>query len=173
MGSALAGALAARIRYQIKSGEAVLNAAGHGSTADRSDAVFGSPQDVLTVRGNVSDVALTNHLWLLDGVAAGALPAELTGDLRRPRPSNVDEAVAFLGPRDTDTSAQALARLTLANETIAAAVEGLSDAELARTVDVTFYGQKSLSDLLFIIIEHGSLHIGQAWGILKGAGIPR
>ena len=38
-------------------------------------------------------------------------------------------------------------------------------------MDVTFYGNKSLRDLLFIVIEHGALHLGQSWGILKGKGI--
>jgi hypothetical protein len=57
------------------------------------------------------------------------------------------------------------------NEQIATLVEGLPDAALNAPVDVTFYGQKTLRDLLFVIIEHGSLHIGQAWGILKGKGL--
>lgn len=162
----MAQALAERIRYQTTSGEKVLQAAG-----EHSGAVFGNPTDVLSVRGNVSDVALTNHLWLLDALASGAARAELSGDLRKTRPGSVDEAVAFLGPRDTDSADQALARLREVNNTLAAAVENLSDADLEREVDVTFYGRKSLRDLLFIVIEHGALHIGQAWGILKGKGL--
>ena len=168
MATTMAQALAARIRYQIKDGEEVLKAAGYGTGSDRTDAVVGSPQDVLSVRGNVSDVALTNHLWLMDAGAAGAI--ELSGPLRLPRPGTVEEAVAFLAPRDTDTAAQALERLRQVNETLAAAVEGFSDADLERPVNVTFKGQKPLRDLLFIVIEHGALHIGQAWGILKGCG---
>jgi hypothetical protein len=170
MAATMGQALAARIRYQIKDGEDVLRAGGYGTSSDRTDAVVGSPQDVLSVRGNVSDVALTNHLWLLDAAASGAVTVELTGDLRQPRPASIEEAVAFLGPRDTDTAEQSLARLRTVNETIAAAVENLSDEALERPVEVTFKGQKPLRDELFIIIEHGALHIGQAWGILKGTG---
>lgn len=126
---------------------------------------------MLSVRGNVSDVAWTNHLWLLDAAAAGVVNVELSGDLKRARPNSVEEAVAFLAPRDTDTAAQAAAHLKLVNETIASAVEGLSDAELERTLDVTFYGRKTLRDMLFAVIEHGALHIGQSWGIVKATGI--
>jgi len=169
MAKTMAQALAARIRYQIKDGEEVLKAAGAGTDNDRTCAVLGSPLDVLSVRGNVSDVALTNHLWLLDAAASGAVRADL-GSLDLPRPTSIEAAVAFLGPRDSDDAALAAARLNQVNETIARAVEGLSDEELERPVEVTFKGQKPLRDLLFIIIEHGALHIGQAWGTLKGAG---
>lgn len=166
MAKTMAQALADRIRYQIDSGAKVLEAAG-----DHSAAVFGNPADVLTVCGNVSDVAHTNHLWLLDAVAAGAVQGGLSGELQRDRPSSVDAAVKFLDPRDTDSCDQANAQLKRVNEAIASKVEGLSDADLEKPVDVTFYGTKSLRDLLFIVIEHGSLHIGQAWGILKGKGV--
>ena len=166
MATTMGQALAERIRYQITSGEKLLQAAGNNS-----DAVFGNPRDVLSVRGNVSDVALTNHLWLLDAVAAGAVDPALPPDLGKPRPTSVDAAVAFLGPRDTDSGEQALARLRQTNGAIAAKVAELPDSALDKTVDVTFYGQKSLRDLLFIIIEHGALHFGQAWGILKGKGL--
>jgi hypothetical protein len=57
------------------------------------------------------------------------------------------------------------------NEKIASLIEGLSDADLEKTVDTNFLGQKSLRDVLFAVIEHGSLQIGQAWGILKGKGV--
>src|SRR5438067_9892551 len=102
MSTTMAHALADRIRYQITAGEKVIQAAG-----DRSDAVFGSPQDVLTVRGNVSDVAHTNHLWLLDALASRAVEGELPAPLKRNRPNSVEEAVAFLAPRDTDSSERA------------------------------------------------------------------
>ncbi len=170
MAKSMAQALAARIRYQVHEGEEVLKAAGYGTGQDRTDAVVGSPQDVLTVRGNVSDIALTNQIWLLDAIASGAVTVELTDALRAPRPASVEEAVAFLAPRDTDSAEQALRRLRTVNEAIAAAVERLSDAELEREVEVTFKGRLPLRDLLFVIIEHGSLHLGQAWGILKGTG---
>jgi uncharacterized damage-inducible protein DinB len=166
MATTMAQALAERLRYQISSGEKVLQACG-----DQTGAVFGNPADVLSVRGNVSDVAWTNHLWLLDAVAAGAVNCELVGDLRKTRPASIPEAVAFLAPRDTDSAEQAQAHLTLVNNALADAVAGLSDADLERPVEVTFYGAKSLRDLLFIVIEHGALHIGQAWGILKGKGL--
>jgi uncharacterized damage-inducible protein DinB len=166
MATTMAQALAERIRYQTSSGEKVLQAAG-----DQSGAVFGNPQDVLSVRGNVSDVALTNHLWLLDAVAAGAVQGSLPAALQQPRPTSVDAAVQFLGPRDTDSAQQAQARLKQVNDQIASMVQNLPDSALDKPVDVTFYGQKSLRDLLFIIVEHGALHIGQAWGILKGKGI--
>ena len=167
MSTTMAQALAERIRYQISSGEKVLAAAG----PDNHGAVFGNPQEVLNVRGNISDVAHTNHLWLLDAVAAGVLKTDLSAELKRTRPASVGEAVEFLGPRDTDTSDQALAQLKLVNERFASLVEKLSDQDLEAPVDVTFYGSKPLRDLLFIVIEHGSLHIGQAWGILKGHGV--
>jgi len=163
----MAQALAERIRYQIESGEKVLQAAGdqhHG-------AVFGNPSDVLSVVGNVSDVAHTNHLWLLDMLKAGVVQGDLGQDLQRARPDSVQDAVTFLGPRETDSPDQANAQLRRVNEKIASLVEGLPDSDLDQTVDVTFYGQTSLRDLLFIIIEHGALHIGQSWGILKGKGI--
>ena len=166
MATTMAQALAERIRNQTAGGEKVLKAAG-----DQSGAVFGNPQEVLSVRGNISDIAHTNHLWLLDAVAAGAVQGELPAALRRPRPTSIDAAVAFLAPRDTDSAEQALAQLRLVNNQIASTVEGLSDAALDHPVDITFYGSKSLRDLLFAIIEHGSLHLGQAWGILKGKGI--
>ena len=164
----MAQALAARIRYQVTSGEKLLQSAG-----DRGDAVFGSPQDVLTVRGNVSDVALTNHLWLLDAITAGAVDGALPADLAKRRPTSTEAAVAFLAPRDTDSSDEALARLRSVNGAIAAKVAELSDSQLDALVDVTFYGKKSLLELLFIIIEHGALHLGQGWGILKGAGLAK
>jgi uncharacterized damage-inducible protein DinB len=166
MGTTMAQALAERVRYQTTGGEKVLKAAG-----DQSGAVFGNPQDVLSVRGNVADVAHTNHLWLLDALAAGAVQGELPAALRRPRPTSIDAAVQFLAPRDTDAAEQALAQLRLVNNQIASMVEGLSDSALDKPIEVSFYGQKRLRDLLFIIIEHGSLHLGQAWGILKGKGI--
>lgn len=166
MAKTMAQALAERVRFQIESGEKVLQAAG-----EQSHAVFGDPKDVLTVRGNISDVAHTNHLWLLDAIAAGAVEAGLPGELQRPRPTSIGEAVAFLDPRDVDSSDQALENLRRINGAIAAKVAELPDAALEKTIDVTFYGQKTLRDLLFIIIEHGALHIGQAWGILKGHGL--
>jgi hypothetical protein len=166
MATTMAQALAERVRYQIESGEKVLQAAG-----DRTHAVFGDPKDVLTVRGNVADVAHTNHLWLLDAIASGAVDAGLPPELQRPRPTSIGEAVAFLDPRDADTADQALGNLRRINSAIASKVAELPDSALDKTVDVTFYGQKTLRDLLFIIIEHGALHIGQAWGILKGHGL--
>jgi uncharacterized damage-inducible protein DinB len=166
MAVTMAQALAERVRYQTSHGEKVLQAAG-----DQSHEVFGSPQDVLTVRGNVSDIAHTNHLWLLDAVAAGAVTGALPQPLQRPRPLSIDDALAFLAPRDTDTSDKALGQLKLVNDQIASMVEGLSDDALDKPVEITFYGQKTLRDLLFIVIEHGALHLGQAWGILKGKGI--
>lgn len=166
MATTMAQALAERIRYQITSAEKVLEAAG-----DRSHEVFGDPKDVLTVRGNVSDVAHTNHLWLLDAITAGAVDAGLPGPLQRARPTSIGAAVAFLDPRDTDTAEQALNNLRRINGAIAAKVAELPDSALEKPVEVTFYGQKTLRDLCFIIIEHGALHIGQAWGILKGHGL--
>ena len=166
MATTMAQALAQRIRYQASHGQKVLEAAG-----EHSGAVFGSPEDVLTVCGNVSDVAHTNHLWLLDAAAAGALQGELPPALRRTRPTSIEGAVQFLAPRDTDSAEQALTHLRQVNHQIASMVEGLPDSALEKPVEVTFYGSKSLRDLLFIIIEHGSLHLGQAWGILKGKGI--
>src|SRR5207249_822867 len=120
MATTMAQALAERVRYQTTSGEKVLQAAG-----DQSGAVFGNPQDVLSVRGNVSDVALTNHLWLLDAVAASAVQGALPAALQRPRPTSVDAAVQFLGPRDTDSAEQALARLKQVNDQIASMVQNL------------------------------------------------
>jgi uncharacterized damage-inducible protein DinB len=166
MATTMAQALAERIRYQISAGEKLLQAAG-----SNSGAVFGNPQDVLSVRGNVSDVAHTNHLWLLDLLASKAVEGELPAELRRPRPTTVEAAVAFLAPRDTDSAEQAQQQLQRVNTQIASLVQGLSDTALEAPVEVTFYGQKSLRDLLFVIIEHGALHIGQAWGILKGKGL--
>ncbi len=163
----MAQALAEHIRSQIESSEKVLQAAGD----EHHGAVFGNPADVLSVVGNVSDVAHTNHLWLLDMVKAGAVRGDLGQDLQRARPGSVQEAVTFLAPRETDSPAQAKAQLRRVNEEIASLIEGLSDADLDKTVDATFYGQKSLRDLLFAVIEHGALHIGQAWGILKGKGV--
>jgi len=164
MATTMAQALAERIRNQTANGEKVLQAAG-----DQSGAVFGNPADVLSVRGNVSDIALTNHLWLLD--AAGAVRGSLPPALQRDRPTSIDAAVKFLEPRDTDSSEQALTRLRQVNDQIASLFAGLSDADLDRPVDVTFCGQQTVRDLLFIVIEHGALHMGQAWGILKGKGI--
>lgn len=170
MAKTLGQALAARIRCQVKDGEAVLNAGGYGTKNDRTCAVFGSAQDVLTVRGNIADVALTNHLWLLDLAASGAAHVELTGELKKARPASIPEAIAFLAPRESASAAQALARLQSTNEALAAAIEGLSDEELERPVNMTFKGPVPVRDLAFTVIEHGALHIGQAWGILKGCG---
>ena len=164
MAQTMAQVLADKIRYQASAGDKVLEAAG-----DNSGAVFGNPADVLSVRGNISDIAVTNHLWLLDAAASGAVGN--IGALAATRPTDIPGAVAFLAPRDTDSAEQASARLKQVNEGIARAIEGLSDADLDKTVDVTFYGPKSLRDLCFIILDHGSLHIGQAWGILKGKGL--
>ncbi|HET6384654.1 MAG TPA: hypothetical protein VFJ58_14775 [Armatimonadota bacterium] len=75
----MAQALAEHIRYQIAAGEKVLQAAG-----EHSSEVFGNPADVLTVCGNVSGVAHTNRLWLLDAVASGALRGDLSADGRSP-----------------------------------------------------------------------------------------
>jgi uncharacterized damage-inducible protein DinB len=166
MAKTMAQALAERIRYQIESGEKVLQAAG-----ENCGAVFGDPKEVLSVCGNVSDVAHTNHLWLLDGRATGAIGNAISGDLLRERPTSVEDAVAFLDRRETDSPEQAAKHLRLVNEKIATQIENLSDEDLEKPVDVTFYGQKTLRDLLFIIIEHGALHIGQSWGILKGKGL--
>jgi uncharacterized damage-inducible protein DinB len=97
----------------------------------------------------------------------GDLPAAL----RRPRPTSIDAAVEFLEPRDTHSAEEAMTYLGQVNDQIASMVAHLPDSALEKPVDVTFYGQKSLRDMLFAIIEHGSLHLGQAWGILKGKGI--
>ena len=166
MATTMAQALAERIRYQTTGCEKVLQAAGN-----QSDAVFGNPSDVLSVRGNVSDIAHTNHLWLLDALAAGAVQGELPTALRRPRPTSIDAAVQFLAPRDTQSAEEALTSLRQVNNQIASMIASLPDSALDKPIDVTFYGQKSLRDLLFIVVEHGSLHLGQAWGILKGKGI--
>jgi uncharacterized damage-inducible protein DinB len=166
-----AQALAERIRYQATAGEKVLQAAGAGTEKDHTTAVFGAPEDVLNVCGNVSDVAHTNHLWYLDAVASGAIQGDLPTALRRTRPASIAEAVEFLSPRETDTAEQALLQLRTVNEQIASGVERLTDDQLDAPVEAAFYGALPLRDLLFAIIEHGSLHIGQAWGILKGHGL--
>jgi len=167
MAMTMAQALAERVRSQIESGEKVLQAAGD----EHHGAVFGNPADVLNVVGNVSDVAHTNHLWLLDLLAAGVAQGDAGPELQRARPGSIQDAVTFLGPRETDSPDQAKAQLRRVNEKIASLVENMSDEDLERTVDITFYGQKSVRDLLFAVIEHGALHIGQAWGILKGKGV--
>ena len=95
----MAQALAEHIRSQIQSGEKVLQAADD----EHYSAVFGNPADVLNVVGNVSDVAHTNHLWLLDMLKAGVVQGDLAPDLQRSRPSSVPEAVTFLNPRETDS----------------------------------------------------------------------
>lgn len=60
------------------------------------------------------------------------------------------------------------------NEAMARSVESLRDEELDQEVRVMFKSDPmSLADLCFLVIHHGSLHIGQAWGILKGSGISR
>src|SRR4028119_2430938 len=99
----MAQALAERIRYQTQSGGKVLEAAGD----EHHGAVFGNPADVLSVVGNVSDVAHTNHLWLLDMLKAGVAQGDLDAELQRTRPSSVQEAVSFLSPRETDSPDQA------------------------------------------------------------------
>lgn len=106
-------------------------------------------------------------------MAAGAVSVELNGNLRRVRPRSLDEAVEFLAPRDTDTAEQALAHLKRVNDVIADTVEKLSDEQLRKPVEGTCYGTEPLRNVMFLVIEHGALHIGQAWGILKGAGIAR
>lgn len=163
----MAQALAGRIRSQIESGEKVLTAAGD----ENHGAVFGNPADVLSVAGNVSDVAHTNHLWLIDLLHSGVEQGELSAELQRSRPGNIQDAVAFLEPRETDSPKQAIAQLRRVNEKIASLVENLSDADLDRVIDINLCGQLSVRDLLFAIIEHGALHLGQAWGILKGKGV--
>lgn len=60
MAKTLGQRLAAQLIYQITCGQEVLLAGGADTENDRTDAVFGSPRDVLTVRGNVADVGLTN-----------------------------------------------------------------------------------------------------------------
>lgn len=166
MAVTMAQALAERIRSQTTQGEKLVKAAG-----ENCGAVFGDPADVLTVRGNVSDIAHTNHIWMLDAIASGALEGELPAALRKPRPTSVEAAVQFLAPRDTDSAEQALAQLRLVNDTLASMVEKLPDSALDKSVTMTFKGPTSLRDELFIVIEHGALHIGQAWGILKGKGL--
>lgn len=163
----MAQALAERIRYQIESGENVLQAAGDG----HHSAVFGNPADVLSVVGNVSDVAHTNHLWLLEMLNSGVTQSDLSQELQRACPGSIQDAVDFLDPRETDSPDQAKAQLRCVNEKIASLVETMSDADLDRTINTTFLGQKSVRDVLFTIIEHGAQHIGQAWGILKGKGV--
>ena len=163
----MAQALAQRIRIQIQKGEEVLQAAGD----EHHGAVFGSPSDVLSVVGNVSDVAHTNHLWLVEMVESGALQDDLSPDLRRACPNSLEEVLSFVAARDTDSPAQARGHLRRVNEKIASLVEGLSDDDLEKPVDTSCLGQKCLRDVLFAVIEHGSLHIGQAWGILKGKGV--
>lgn len=163
----MAQALAEHIRLQIQSGEKVLQAAGD----EHHSAVFGNPSDVLTVVGNVSDVAHTNHMWLIEMLESDALQGDLGHDLQRPLPSNMEKVMAFVAPRETDSPAQAKAHLRRVNEKIASLIEGLADADLEKPVDTSCIGQKSLRDVLFAVIEHGSLHIGQAWGILKGKGV--
>lgn len=163
----MAQALAEHIRLQIQSGEKVLQAAGD----EHHSAVFGNPDDALTVVGNVSDVAHTNHMWLLEMVESGALQGDLGHDLQRALPSSLEEVLAFVAARETDSPTQATAQLRRVNEKIASLIEELSDADLEKPVDTSCIGQKSLRDVLFAVIEHGSLHIGQAWGILKGKGV--
>ncbi|MEI6478013.1 MAG: DinB family protein [bacterium] len=158
--------LADQVREQIGSGKALLDQAG-----DNASAVFGVPSDVLSVKGNVADVGLTNHLWLLDLVNGGIFDRnQLESALNVARPSTTDEAIAFLEPRDTFNAEEALAALDMVNEDLAALVEDLEDDVLDKNVDMTFYGRMTVADLLFIVITHGALHLGQGWGILKAMG---
>jgi hypothetical protein len=170
MSTTIARAFAERLREQTSAGLKVLQRAGYGGAQDRTGEVFGDPAQVLSVRGNVSDIAWTNHLWLLDAVASEAIAA-IPPELQRPRPGSIEDAVRFLDPRDTDTAAQAIAHLERVNNAIAGAVEQMSDADLERPVEMQFYGRRTLRDFLFLLLDHGSLHLGQAWGILKGKGL--
>ncbi len=155
-----AGMLAEQIRKQIAGAETVLKAGGMNTEDDRTDAVVGSRVDVLTVRGNVADTALTNVLWARN---AGLLPGESITD--------VTAAVAFLELRETMSASEALQKLRSINGSIADALISLTDEDLGRSAEVVFKGFMTLEELCFEILGHGAYHIGQASGILKSAGL--
>ena len=171
MAKTMGQALAEQIRRQVKVGETVLQLAGTGTAQDRSDAVIGPAEKVLTVRANVSDVAHMNHLWYLFAHQSGALTSPVPDDLKASIPASFPEVRAFLSPRETQTADEAIRHLRRINEQWAAEIGGLSDEALEAPVRSPFPGSYCLRDVAFRALTHGALHLGQAWGILKGAEI--
>lgn len=172
MATTMAQAFAEQIRRQVKIGETVLNLAGMGTENDRTDAAIGPPENVLTVRGNISDVAHMNHLFYLCILQVEGVGAVAPRHLERALPASLADFMQYIGPRETHSAEEALEMLRNVNDELAKAIEGLTDEQLNREAPSLFPGHHPLvRDLLFIVLNHGALHLGQAWGILKSAGI--
>ena len=169
MATTMAQALAQQIRAHALMAGNFLQLAGAGTENDRSGEVLGSPEASLTVRGNIGDIVCMNHYSYLSALASKALPSECSPDLQAECPTDYPGFSAFLAPRETMTAEEASQKIRLVNKAVAAAGEGLTDEELEVPVQ-TVFGEMPLRQLLFTMVTHGGMHMGQAWGILKGAG---
>jgi hypothetical protein len=161
--------LAEQIRFQAVMAEQLLKAAGAGTDRDLTGEKLGTPEANLTVCGNIGDIAQMNHYWYLAARAAGAFPGECAEDLRSDCPTDFPGFGQFLSPRETLSAEEITRKLKRVNGEIAKAVEGLTDEQLETPVP-TVFGTDPLHRVLTSLLLHGGAHIGQAWGILKGAG---
>ena len=170
MAVTMAQELAEHFRVQTLTAEKALRAAGYGTDQDHTGEALGSPECSLTVRGNIGDIARTNHYFYLSALESGALPGPCPPDLAAERPTDFRSFLAFLAPRETYTAEEALEALKQINGQIASEIEGLTDEQLEAPVP-GLRRTISLRQSLFSLVRHGALHTGQAWGILKGAGL--
>lgn len=156
-----------RIALQTRNAERVLKSAGWQTPSDTTHRVLGDPQDVLSIRGNVADIALTNHLWLLDILASGISGFTLPPELNTERPSDHEAALTFVDRREHMTADEAHDYLTRVNGTLVTVLKSLTNHDLTHPVEATFYGREPLYELLFDLLSHGDRHLGQAWAVIK------
>jgi hypothetical protein len=170
MTETMAQSLAEQIRLQAIMAGRLLKNAGMGTEEDRTHEYLGPREASLTVAGNIADMAFTNHYFYLGAAAAGAFPGDSHADLQADYSADFPGYLSFLSPRETIAASEALERLQLVNREIAAAVENMTDEQLDAPLETAF-GGLTLRRALFSMLLHGSLHMGQAWGVLKGVGV--
>ncbi len=149
--------LAKKIRDQAEAACALLELATAGDK-DRTGLMAGIPADVLTVRGHIADIGLSNELF---GVRAGLLDTSMPDDI-----------MAFLNRREAMTADEAANCTTETNEAMAFQIEQLTDDDLSREATDVFTGETgTLLDVLLHVIEHHGVHLGKARQILHAAGV--
>ncbi len=158
---------AGRLQFQISHAERLLKAAGWQSSHDWTDAYIGHPTEVLTIRGNVADIALTNQLWLFNIIDQGLSRLAIPANVDQPRPNSNEASIAFLNPRETMSADETYQHLVDVNTAIVQVIENMPDEEFGKTVVATFYGEEPFHELFFDLLTHADRHFGQAWAIIK------
>lgn len=145
-------------------------------TSAQPNGSLGNPKEVLTAAGNGSDIGLTTAAWTVCIIPNVQHPNGRPDWYPSSPAVNAKAAEDFLDTyRDTDTVAQAAERVSYSHELLAAAIMSMSDNDLMRTVNITFYGNMSVYQAISLVISHALLHTGQGEAIgkqLRAGAVP-